>query len=241
MTAPQAEAVIDLDAFRANIAALKACAPESALMTVVKADGYGHGVAQMARAARQAGSEWLGVATLDEALALRRMGDTGDVLCWLAAPGADFAAPIDSRHRGHRVVGRAARRDHRGTGVRTPEGPAQGRHRPLAQRCAGGAVDGAGRCGRGRPGRRPASRSPVSGRTSPAPTSRSTRPTTRQEAAFGEAVDELTAAGIEPALRHLSNSAATLTRPSAHLDLVRVGIAAYGIRPDPRHDVRDAS
>ncbi len=76
MTAPQAEAVIDLDAFRANIAALKACAPQSALMTVVKADAYGHGAAQMARAARQAGSDWLGVATLDEALALRGLGDT---------------------------------------------------------------------------------------------------------------------------------------------------------------------
>ena len=96
MTEPQAEAVVDLDAFRANIAALKACAPQSAFMAVVKADGYGHGGAQMARAARQAGSDWLGVATLDEALALRQAGDRGDLLCWLAAPGADFAAPIDA-------------------------------------------------------------------------------------------------------------------------------------------------
>jgi alanine racemase len=56
----------------------------------------------------------------------------------------------------------------------------------------------------------------------------------RQEAVFDLAVDELRAAGVEPALRHLSNSAATLTRPSAHLELVRVGIAAYGIRPDPQ-------
>ena len=54
-----------------------------------------------------------------------------------------------------------------------------------------------------------------------------------QEAVFVEAVAELNAAGVEPALRHLSNSPATLTRPSAHLDLVRVGVAAYGIRPDP--------
>jgi alanine racemase len=54
-----------------------------------------------------------------------------------------------------------------------------------------------------------------------------------QEAVFRDAVDELAAAGVEPGLRHLANSAATLSRPSAHFDLVRVGIAAYGIRPDP--------
>ncbi|MFI5426445.1 alanine racemase [Aeromicrobium sp. UC242_57] len=54
-----------------------------------------------------------------------------------------------------------------------------------------------------------------------------------QEQAFRAALDELSAAGLEPGLRHLSNRAATLTRPSAHFDLVRPGIASYGIRPDP--------
>jgi alanine racemase len=52
-----------------------------------------------------------------------------------------------------------------------------------------------------------------------------------QEKVFAEALAELEAAGLEPGLRHLSNSAATLTRPSAHLDLVRVGIASYGLTP----------
>ena len=60
-------------------------------MVVVKADGYGHGMLPVARAARSAGAEWLGVATGEEALALREAGDTGRLLCWLAAPGADFA------------------------------------------------------------------------------------------------------------------------------------------------------
>jgi alanine racemase len=50
---------------------------------------------------------------------------------------------------------------------------------------------------------------------------------------FRAAVDEVVAAGLSPGLRHLANSAATLTRPSTHFDLVRVGIAAYGIRPAP--------
>ena len=68
MNGPQAEALIDLDAYRANIEALAACAPGSALMTVVKANAYGHGMEQCARAAREAGAAWLGVATTDEAL-----------------------------------------------------------------------------------------------------------------------------------------------------------------------------
>ena len=69
---------------------LAAYAPGSALMAVVKADAYGHGMLQCARAAREAGAGWLGVATIDEALALRAGGDTGDVLCWLASPWRRF-------------------------------------------------------------------------------------------------------------------------------------------------------
>jgi alanine racemase len=93
---PQIEAVVDLDAFGANIAALMACAPSAQLMTVVKANAYGHGAVPMARAARAAGSPWLGVATIEEALALRSSGDRGPLLCWLSSPGADFASAIEA-------------------------------------------------------------------------------------------------------------------------------------------------
>ena len=65
-------------------------------MVVVKADGYGHGMVPVARAARSAGAEWLGVATCAEALALRASGDAGRVLCWLAAPGTDFAPLVEA-------------------------------------------------------------------------------------------------------------------------------------------------
>jgi alanine racemase len=233
VTIPQAEAVIDLDAFRANIAALKACAPQSAFMTVVKADGYGHGAARVARAARDAGSEWLGVATLDEALAVRRAGDRGDLLCWLAAPGADFAAAIDA---GVEVT------------ASSPEqlaeilaGPSTVRPRiqlkvdtGLSRNGAFGEqwtelVAAAAIAQRGGAGEITGVWSHFACADEPDHPANDA-----QEAAFHAAVDELEAAGIEPALRHLSNSAATLTRPSAHLELVRVGIAAYGIRPDPR-------
>lgn len=63
-------------------------------MAVVKADGYGHGATPVARAALAAGAAELGVATLDEALALRRDGITAPVLSWLHTPHTDFAPAL---------------------------------------------------------------------------------------------------------------------------------------------------
>ncbi len=101
MTAPstsagtaRAEIVVDLDAVRRNVATLRRAVGDAAMMTVVKADGYGHGMVPVARAAREGGAGWLGVAVLEEALALRESGDTGKVLCWLAVPGEDYAPAI---------------------------------------------------------------------------------------------------------------------------------------------------
>ena len=83
----RAEARIDLDAFAHNLEVLRRAAPNSQQMVVVKADGYGHGLIPMARAARAAGAQWLGVALFSEALELRAAGDTGRLLAWLATPG----------------------------------------------------------------------------------------------------------------------------------------------------------
>lgn len=231
MTDPQAEALIDLDAFGANIAALAACAPSAALMTVVKANAYGHGMLPMARAARAAGTDWLGVATLEEALTLRAAGDRGDLLCWLSAPGADFAAAVEadvevtasSVDQLDEIIAAAPRRPRVQLKVDTG----------LSRNGALGAewtalVAAAARA-------QSAGRVEVTGAWSHfACADQPDHPANdAQEAVFVAAVEELVAAGIEPRLRHLSNSPATLTRPAAHFDLVRVGIAAYGIRPDP--------
>jgi alanine racemase len=51
---------------------------------------------------------------------------------------------------------------------------------------------------------------------------------------FRDAVDTARRLGVDPPLRHLANSAATLTLPDAHFDLVRPGIAVYGLSPVPR-------
>src|SRR5512140_2009585 len=82
----QAEVRIDLDAIRDNVALLRA-GTTAEVMAVVKGDGYGHGLLPAAHAALAGGATWLGVATLDEGLALRRGGIQAPVLAWLYSPG----------------------------------------------------------------------------------------------------------------------------------------------------------
>ena len=107
-----------------------------AMITVVKADAYGHGMLPVARAAREAGAEWLAVATLDEVRALRASGDTGRLLTWLTVPGEQYddaiRADVDltaySVDELDEIAAAAA-----DVG---PPGPraAQGRHRPQPRR-----------------------------------------------------------------------------------------------------------
>ncbi|MBC7550187.1 MAG: alanine racemase, partial [Cellulomonas sp.] len=91
----RAEIVVDLDAIRHNVRLLRETTGVT-MITVVKADGYGHGMLPVARAAREAGAEWLAVATLDEARRLRAAGDTGRVLTWLTVPGEQYDDAIRS-------------------------------------------------------------------------------------------------------------------------------------------------
>ncbi|MEO6471727.1 MAG: alanine racemase [Aeromicrobium sp.] len=236
---PQAEAVVDLDAYRQNVANLAECAPNSKLMAVVKANAYGHGMAECAKAAREAGADWLGVATLAEARALREAGDTGDLLCWLASPGADFAGAV-----AHGIELTASGAEQlaeiiaAGTGGRPKvqlkvdtglsRNGAYGQQWPRLLEAAdaaqaSGAIEVTGVWSHMACADEP---------DHPANAS--------QEKVFLEAVGAMHATGLEPGLRHLANSAATLTRPSVHFDMVRVGIASYGINPDPSlvHDTQ---
>ena len=186
------------------------------LMAVVKADGYGHGMVESARAARAGGADWLGVAVLEEALALRAAGDTGRLLCWLTVPGEDYAAAVeagvdvDRVHRPPQLdeIAAAAR-------SRRPPGPgaAQDRHRPAR----GGATEqqwpalveaaaDAEQAG-GPAGHRHLVALRLQRRA------RTTRPTTPQERAFVHALKVVDAVGLEPEVRHLANSAGALLRP----------------------------
>ncbi|MGZ5372239.1 alanine racemase [Aeromicrobium sp.] len=231
MTGPQAEAVVDLDAYRQNLVNVSACAPNSQLMAVVKANAYGHGMAECARAAREAGADWLGVATVAEARSLRESGDTGDVLCWLASPGEDFAGAIE--HGIQVTASGVAQLDEilAATGDRRAKVQLKA-DTGLSRNGAYGEewlrlVDAAATAHR-------AGRITVTGVWSHLACADEPehRANDEQEKAFREAISAVEATGLAPGLKHLSNSAATLTRPSAHFDLVRVGIASYGISPD---------
>jgi alanine racemase len=89
-----AEAVVDLGAIQHNVRALREHAGRAQVMAVVKADGYGHGAVEVAKAALAAGAAELGVATVDEALALRAAGVNAPVLAWLHPPGIDFGPAL---------------------------------------------------------------------------------------------------------------------------------------------------
>src|SRR5438270_3041019 len=87
---PPFAAEIDLAAVRANVGELRRRAGNAAVMAVVKADGYGHGMLPSARAALAGGAGWLGVAFVEEAVTLRAAGIDVPVLAWLVSPHTDL-------------------------------------------------------------------------------------------------------------------------------------------------------
>jgi alanine racemase len=231
VTNARAEVVVDLDAIAANTAALRERVGRP-LMAVVKADGYGHGMLPASRAALAGGADALGVAVIDEALALRAAGVTAPVLAWLNAPGEDYAAALTAgvevavnAEWGLTEVVAAARATGRtgrvhlaaDTGL-SREGATPGDWPGLvaaaAKAQADGEVEVAGLW------------SHLAYADAPA------HPTIgRQVAVFEEAVALARAAGLTEARRHLANSAATIALPETWFDMVRPGVAVYGLDP----------
>ncbi|GAA4111451.1 alanine racemase [Knoellia locipacati] len=225
---------IDLDAISDNVRELARRSPGAEVMAVVKADAYGHGLAHSARAAVAGGASWLGVAQLSEALELRAAGVTTRALTWLYAPGADFGAAIDAdldlsvaAPWALDAVAAAARERGRTARIHVKVDTGLGRNGALGQGwtdlvaalgpvVAEGAVDVVG----------------VWSHFALADAPQ--HPTVlAQRDRFVEAAAELERAGIRPQVRHLANSAATLTNPDAHFDIVRPGLAVYGLSPVP--------
>jgi alanine racemase len=232
---PRAEVVVDLDRIRDNVASLYDRVDGRAVMAVVKADGYGHGLVPSARAARSGGASWLGVAVLDEALALRAAGDSGRILSWLAAPGerwqATIAAGIDVAAYSSLQLAEictAARAVGQPAAVQLKVDSGLGRGgAPVADWAALVAVARAAES---------EGVVKVTGLWSHfAYADEPDHPTiASQERQFAEALDVAAAVGLRPEVRHLANSAATLTRPAAWYDLVRPGLAIYGLSPVPQ-------
>jgi alanine racemase len=230
----QATAYVDLGAIEGNVRALRAHAPTATLMAVVKADGYGHGLLPVAQAARRGGASWLGTARLSEAITLRDNGIQGRVLAWLAVPGAEFAACLE------RDID---------LGVSAPwaleEIVAAARHTGRTARIHLKVDSGLGRAGASAAGFtalldaavaavREGTVRVVGVWSHLACADEPGHPSIRhQQLAFEAAVAEAERAGCELEVRHLANSAAVVTDPSLHYDLVRAGIAVYGLSPVP--------
>lgn len=87
---------INLTAISHNVEQLRLVAPTDNTMVVVKANAYGHGAVPSAQAALAGGANWLGVADLDEALALRTAGITAPILAWLHSVNTDFRPAIEA-------------------------------------------------------------------------------------------------------------------------------------------------
>ena len=229
------EIVVDLAAVRHNVALLRRLVAPAELMVVVKADGYGHGAIEAARAARQAGAAWLGVATVSEGLALRAAGDAGRILTWLDLPGSEryadaLAADLElTAYSLHELALMRVAAQATGTrakvqlkvdtglsrgGCAHEDWPALVAEARRAEQAGALTVTGIW--------------SHLAASDEPAHPAND-----RQEQRFRDAVAVAERAGLRPEVRHLANSAGALLRPGARFDLVRCGLASYGLDPAP--------
>jgi alanine racemase len=218
---------VDLGAVADNTRLLAARTP-GALMAVVKADGFGHGAAGVARTALAHGASWLGVTSIDEALALRAADLRAPVLSWLNPVDADFVAAVGSgidvavpslAHleavtragigaRVHLHLDTGMARD----GAAPDEWPALCRAARWAERAGQLRVVGVmGHLGCADVPGDPAN---AAGR-----------------AVFDWGVGVAREAGLRPPLRHLAATAATLTDPASLHTMSRVGAGLVGIDP----------
>ena len=220
-------AEVDLDAIEHNVRALRELVAPSALLAVVKADGYGHGAVPVARAALAAGAASLGVALTQEGIELRAAGIDAEILLLSQQPTEQAAAIV--AHRLTPVV-------YTPEGVRAlaavapPGYPVQvkvdtGMHRVgVAPADAVALVDAVVAAGLGWAGVF----------THLAIADEPLDPFTAvQLAEFDAVLAALRTAGHEPPLVHTANSAGLLAHPAARRDVVRAGIAMYGIEPGP--------
>ena len=225
MTRPLREARVDLDAVAHNIRTLRGGIGDAGLMSVVKSRAYGHGAVPIARAAVEAGTDWLGVADIAEALELRAAGITAPILAWLHGPEAPFdeaiAADVDlgihyleQLHRAASATGVAFVQLKVDTGLGR-NGAAESEWRVFFAAAAEHE-----RAGRLR----------VRGLWSHLANAGENQDLA-QIATFERAIVAARAAGLDPTLSHLAATAGALRRPSSRFGMVRVGIGIYGLSP----------
>lgn len=241
-----AQCIVDLRALRDNMRHLVSVSGDAAVMGVVKADAYGHGLIPSALAALAGGATWLGTAQAREALALRRSGigvDRCHILTWVYnGTQVPFEQLIEQdidisvgSFAGITRIAQAARHTVASCGKRarvhvkvdsgfgrngfTPESFDQALAAlvPLVEE---GLVEIIGQW------------SHLAVADSP-DVPEFVASTDKQIATFHEFTARMKQAGIEAPIRHLANTAATLDRPDIHFELTRPGVGLYGYEPDP--------
>lgn len=226
-----AVATVDLDALRHNLRTVRERVGTD-VMAVVKADAYGHGLVECARAAQEAGATWLGVALPSEAVRLRDAGVQGRMLTWLETPGAPFdeclergidvtvSAPwaLDAVRASAQRLGTTARVQLKLDSGLSRNGSTMADWPALVAAARDAEVEGA---------------ITVTGLwTHFACADEPAHPSVRRQLdQFDEALGIADVAGLRPEVRHAANSAAALAVPGARYDLVRIGIAMYGLSP----------
>jgi alanine racemase len=230
--------LVNLSALGWNLRQVKAkVGPQVRTLCMVKADAYGHGAPQVARALAREGSDAFGVATLEEAAALRQAGIRGPILIVAGAYPEQLGRIVE-----HRLT----------MAVHDLESATR---LDCAARDQGARLDvhikidtGMGRLGFSAdeidswlPQLKRLQALEITGVFSHFSQAESVQGeyTRGQLRKFQEVLSHLRAHGIRPSLAHLANSAATISLPEAHCDMVRPGIMLYGAYPaaEMKHQV----
>lgn len=221
---------VDLGAVRHNVAALRALtAPGTRFMAVVKADGYGHGAVPVAMAALEAGADRLGVATIAEAVELRAGGIVAPVQVLSEPPAESAETCLD-----HDIIPTVCTREFAGALGRAAAARGVVARYHLK-------VD----TGMNRIGVRAEDAAAFAGMLSEFPglslegtfTHFATADVpgdwdaSRQLERFRHTIESMRSERLDPGIVHAANSPATILMGEAHLDMVRCGIAIYGLHP----------
>jgi alanine racemase len=218
---------INLDAIVHNLDVMRARASGVKVMGVVKANAYGHGMVPVAKTLERAGVDYLGVADVSEALELREAGITAPILAWLHDPNDDFVSAVlqdvDLGVANLEQLVRIAKASALASKVaklhlkidtglgRNGSTEAEWANLVTSVKQLGSSVE-------------------VVGIFSHLSTT-SRDEDLKQIEKFDQAVSEVKRQGVNFELRHLTASDGSLSYPEAHYEMVRVGVALYGLDP----------
>ena len=236
-TRPMRVLEINLDAVAANLSTMRARTSGAKVMGVVKADAYGHGMVEVARRLEAESVDFFGVADIAEALTLRVAGITTPILAWLHAPSETFEAAIDAdielgiASKAHlEAVAAAAAELGKTARVHLKVDTGLGRNGAHLRDWPELVED--------------ARELALLGRIKVVAlfshlSSTSTDDDLAQIARFNAAVEVAREAGLHFEMRHLVASDGALNYAQAHFEMVRIGVALYGLSPFTDHSSGD--